>query len=130
MFMWAKCYKRAALWRHLCHMDDSIRDPWIIVENFNATLIDLVSKALNSLGLEVPLKPDWTCFFVMNFRVGNSTCFSSNRPFRYFTGLNSHEDFARMVHDNWIPFGLDMAPHSTEIYKAYQQHWNVVGSSV
>ncbi|KAK8661503.1 hypothetical protein V6N13_091102 [Hibiscus sabdariffa] len=32
--------QKACSWRHLCHMVDSIRDPWIIVEDFNATLSD------------------------------------------------------------------------------------------
>ncbi|KAK8635993.1 hypothetical protein V6N13_004704 [Hibiscus sabdariffa] len=73
--------KRYALWRHLHHMGDSIHLPWIIIGDFNATLSIFigkdvlyprsqvmlfkafysimafemwVSKALNSLGLEVP----------------------------------------------------------------------------
>ncbi|KAK8615567.1 hypothetical protein V6N13_017152 [Hibiscus sabdariffa] len=36
-------------------------------------------------------------------QVGNSRQFPPHTHFRYFSGWNTHDDFTRMVSDNWVP---------------------------
>ncbi|GMI86290.1 hypothetical protein HRI_002298300 [Hibiscus trionum] len=39
----------------------------------------------------------------ISLQVGNSSSFPAPQSFKYFSGWNSHDDFARMVQDNWHP---------------------------
>ncbi|GMI86879.1 hypothetical protein HRI_002357200 [Hibiscus trionum] len=146
---------RKALWNHLHNLAATIRSPWIIFGDFNATLSSedrqgcsssaRPSKDFHRLMLDHCLRdmgysgPDFTWSrglasvrldrFICNvyfdesypeasvqhllrmrsdhrpifLQIGAAHHRSPSKPFRYFSGWNSHEDFSRMVLDNWVP---------------------------
>ncbi|GMJ02216.1 hypothetical protein HRI_003890800 [Hibiscus trionum] len=147
--------KRRALWHYLHGLAATIRSPWVICGDFNATLFDsdrrgcasssipckefqsfVFSNGLRDMGFSGP-EFTWSCRMAharldrflcndlwdeafpdsmvshllhmrsdhrpISLHVGNSSSFPVPPSFKYFSGWNSHEDFARMVHDNWQP---------------------------
>ncbi|GMJ14254.1 hypothetical protein HRI_005094600 [Hibiscus trionum] len=147
--------KRRAFWHYLHGLAATIRSPWAICGDFNATLFDsdrrgcasssipckefqsfVFSNGLRDMGFSGP-EFTWSCRMAharldrflcndlwdeafldsmvshllrmrsdhrpISLHVGNSSSFPFPPSFKYFSGWNSHEDFARMVHDNWQP---------------------------
>ncbi|KAK8684010.1 hypothetical protein V6N13_040047 [Hibiscus sabdariffa] len=147
--------KRKALWLELNKLAYSIRSPWFIVGDFNATHSDSdrrgcaastkPSKAFQELVFDHGLRdigfsgpdytwscglahvrldrvfcnsywdktfPDSTIQYLLRMKsdhrpimliVGDVIRFNWPKQFRYFSGWLSHDDFSRMVQDNWIP---------------------------
>ncbi|KAK8607450.1 hypothetical protein V6N13_053185 [Hibiscus sabdariffa] len=143
------------LWPHLCRLASSIRGPWILFGDFNATLCSAdrhgcassvrPNKAFQNLIFDNGLRdmgfhgPEFTRSkgsasarldrFICNsyfdeafhvalvhhllrmrsdhrpimLEIGNVSRQSGAGPFRYFSWWLSHEDFLRMVEDNWSP---------------------------
>ncbi|KAK8617450.1 hypothetical protein V6N13_080366 [Hibiscus sabdariffa] len=123
--------KRKALWSGLRHIAPSITSPWVLFDDFNSTLChaDRMGGSLSSKPstyFQNIVRLDrflcnslWDEAFPESFvehllrmksdhrpillTVGNIVRNSSPSPFRYFSGWSSHDDFDRMVSDNWVP---------------------------
>ncbi|KAK8617514.1 hypothetical protein V6N13_080426 [Hibiscus sabdariffa] len=117
--IWVACPSasgRKLLWPHLRRIADSMRSPWVLFGDFNSTLkaIDRKGCALSSkpsrdfqnLLLDYGLRdmgyqgPDFTWSPIL-LQVGHVLNRRSSNPFRYISAWLSHEDFDRMVSDNW-----------------------------
>ncbi|KAK8570774.1 hypothetical protein V6N13_103178 [Hibiscus sabdariffa] len=121
--------KRKALWSGLRQLAPSITSPWVLFGDFNATLChaDRMGGSISSkpsayfqnivydLGLRdmgFHAFPESSVEHLLRMKsdhrpilltVGNIVRNSSPSPFRYFSGWSSHDDFDRMVSDNWVP---------------------------
>ncbi|KAK8697416.1 hypothetical protein V6N13_113567 [Hibiscus sabdariffa] len=162
------------LWPHLCRLASSVRSPWIMFGDFNATLhtTDLQGCALSTkpskafqnliygyglrdIGFQGP-EFTWTRGsvsvrldrFICNsyfdeafpaamvhhllrmrsnhrpimLQIGNMSSKLQKHPFHYFTGWLTHDDFSRMVADNWTP-ALSMT-ETIRKFMAVADTWN------
>ncbi|KAK8604199.1 hypothetical protein V6N13_099148 [Hibiscus sabdariffa] len=99
--------KSQALWSNLRQLASSIFSPWICFGDFNATLcssdcmggspsMKLKSSEQHLLRMKWDHRPIFS-------QVGGIADGSSSSPFWYFSSWSSHNDFDRMVADNWVP---------------------------
>ncbi|GMI71930.1 hypothetical protein HRI_000862300 [Hibiscus trionum] len=145
---------RKLLWPHLRRIASSIRSPWILFGDFNATLTTAdrlgcaqsskPSDAFQNLPIDYGLREmgyqgpayTWTRgnasvrldMFICNsyydeaysesavqhllrmrsdhrpilLSIGSSIRNTRSAPFKYFSGWQTHDDFSRMVTDNWV----------------------------
>ncbi|XP_038993416.1 uncharacterized protein LOC120117180 [Hibiscus syriacus] len=105
--------KRRCLWHHIGNLASSIHSPWILLGDLMRPLMPQIGKGPDftwSHGMaqarldRVLCNSYWDEFpdsMPILLSVGDNNKHHHNHPFRYFSGWLKHDDFPRLVTDNW-----------------------------